>query len=60
MAGISSLKMNNPCELGMWRAGKRLVKEDFKIWTLYGQKDTDALPGGERMSASRSPLEMGT
>lgn len=51
MAGINSLKMNNLGGLGMWRAGKRLVKEDFKIWTLCGQRDTDALPG--RKGASK-------
>lgn len=26
------------------RAGKRLVKEDFKFWILCGQKGTDVLP----------------
>lgn len=50
MAGINSLKMNNLFGLGMWRAGKRLVKENFKIWTLCGQKDTNALPGRKDVS----------
>lgn len=28
----------------MWKAGKRSLKEHFRIWTLCVQKGTDALP----------------
>ena len=58
MAGVNWLDTNNLWGLGMWRAGKRAVKEDFKGRLLWGPKDPAALSGRKGVRKWR-PVELG-